>query len=135
MNRIKNFCSQSKNKRGILMNHTAEKIGSRVKIFRERSGFTQRNIANYLQIDQSLVSMVEKGKQVLTADMLEKLADLFGVPLSAFESEEIEKKTLSFAFRASDLNETDMETIRVINRIALNSKFMTQLLEKGNRNG
>lgn len=117
------------------MNNTAERIGNKIKAFREHSGFTQKNIANYLQVDQSLISMAEKGKRALTADMLEKLADLFGVPISAFEEENTEVKTLSFALRASEIDETDMETISAINRIALNSRFMTQLLERGNVSG
>lgn len=117
------------------MNSVAERIGNRLKAFREQSGFTQKNIADYLQVDQSLVSMVETGKRSLTADMLEKLADLFGVSLKAFEEEGAEVRTLSFAFRASEVDETDMETIRAIHRIALNSRFMTELLEKGNGNG
>ncbi len=113
-----------------MMEQIAERIGSRIKLFREQSGFTQRTIAEYLHVDQSLVSMAESGKRGFTADMLEKLADLFGVPLSAFETEEMEMKALSFALRASEIDETDMETIRVIHRIALNSRFITELLEK-----
>lgn len=112
------------------MNNMAERMGNRIKSFREHSGFTQKNIAAYLKVDQSLISMVETGKQVLTTDMLEKLADLFGISLEAFETEETEVRTLSFALRASEIDETDMETICAINRIALNSRFMTELLEK-----
>lgn len=117
------------------MNGMAERIGKRIKAFREDSGFTQKNIADFLQVDQSLVSMVETGKRSLTADMLEKLADLFGVSLGAFEEEGAEVRTLSFALRASEIDETDMETIRAIHRIALNSRFLTELLKKGDENG
>ena len=67
--------------------------------------------------------------------MLEKLADLFGVSLKDFETEGTEVRTLSFALRASEIDETDMETIRVINRIALNSRFMTELLKKESLHG
>ncbi len=117
------------------MNDMAEKIGNRIKTFREQSGFTQKNIATYLQVDQSLVSMVETGKRVFTVDLLEKLADLFGVSLKDFEAEETEVRTLSFALRANEIDETDMETIRVINRIALNSRFMEELLKERNLHG
>lgn len=117
------------------MSNMVERIGNHIKVFREQSGFTQKNIADYLQVDQSLVSMVETGKQSLTVDMLEKLADLFGVSLKAFEEEGADVRSLSFALRASEIDETDMETIRVIHRIALNSRFMTELLEKGSENG
>lgn len=116
------------------MNNAAVRIGNRIKAFREHSGFTQKNIAAYLQVDQSLVSMVESGKRALTADMLEKLADLFGVSLKDLE-EGKKEQTLSFALRASEIDETDMETIRVMNRIALNSRLMSELLETGNVDG
>jgi transcriptional regulator with XRE-family HTH domain len=67
------------------MNKPAETIGARIKSLRESSGLTQSNVANYLKVDQSLVSMVEKGKRSLTSDMLDKLAALFSVQVSAFE--------------------------------------------------
>lgn len=117
------------------MKNRMEMIGNRIKIFREHSGFTQKNIADYLEVDQDFVSMVEKGKQVLTVDLLEKLADLFGVSFDAFEEEKTDIRVLSFALRASEIDETDMETIRVINRIALNSRFMRELLEKRKEHG
>lgn len=116
------------------MNNTAEHLGKRIKNLRENSGFTQRNIADYLQVDQSLISMVEKGKRALTSDMLDKLAALFGVQLNVFE-EDGDAKPLSFALRASEINEKDLKTISDINRIALNCSFMTQLLKGGNANG
>lgn len=117
------------------MNCAGENLGIKIKTLREQGGFTQRNIANYLNVDQSLISMVEKGKRALTADMLERLADLLGVQISAFREGEIELKPLSFALRASEINEEDLETISSINRIALNSVFMTKLLEGNDTNG
>lgn len=116
------------------MENRAEHLGQRIKILREHSGFTQSNIAKYLQVDQSLISMAEKGRRALTSDMLDKLAVLFGVQLSAFE-EDADVWPLSFALRASEIDETDMETISSINRIALNCDFMTRLLEGGASNG
>lgn len=117
------------------MINTAENLGCRIKTLREHGGFTQSNIANYLKVDQSLISMAEKGKRALTSDMLEKLAALFGVQLCAFQETEIDTKPLSFALRASEINEEDLETISCINRIALNCSFMTKLLEGGLANG
>jgi transcriptional regulator with XRE-family HTH domain len=122
-------------KGGMIMNATIENIGIKLKALREQCGFTQSNIANYLKVDQSLVSMVEKGKRAITSDMLEKLAALFGVQISAFVGEDVNAKPLSFAFRASEIDEEDLVVISVINRIALNCNFMTQLLEGDRVNG
>ncbi len=117
------------------MNNSLEIIGARIKSLRENSGLTQSNVANYLHVDQSLVSMVEKGKRALTADMLDKLAALFGTRVSALMEPEMKVIPLSFALRASEIGEDDLDAISAINRIALNSHFMTQLLEGEHANG
>lgn len=104
-------------------------IGENIKSLRERAGFNQINIAHFLDVDQSLISKIENGERNLSADMLEKLACLFGVTVETMENTRIEASTLSFAFRASDLSAKDMEAISAINRIALNSEYMAILLE------
>jgi transcriptional regulator with XRE-family HTH domain len=117
------------------MNNVAENIGCKLKTLREHCGFTQSNIAGYLKVDQSLISMAENGKRALTSDMLEKLAALYGVQLSAFQEAGMETTPLSFALRASEITEEDLETIGSINRIALNCSFITKLLEAGYADG
>ncbi len=108
-------------------------IGENMRVLRERMGFNQMNIARFLDVDQSLISKIEKGERNLSTDMLEKLACLFGVSVEAIEDGKIETSTLSFAFRAADLTAGDMEAISTINRIALNSEYMAGLL-KGAKN-
>lgn len=103
-------------------------IGERIKEFRKCSGFSQANIAAYLNVDQSLISKAETGERNLSVDMLEKLAFLFGVDYTAFENEAETASPLSFALRAQELTAADMEAIGAINRIALNSEFMARLL-------
>ena len=103
-------------------------IGNNIKILRDNMGFSQSTIARFLNVDQSLISKVEKGES-LSTDMLEKLACLFGISIDAIESNTIETSSLSFAFRASDLSAEDLEAISAINRIALNSEYMAELLK------
>ena len=110
------------------MNNTIGKIGENIKALREQSGFTQSNLAQYLRVDQSLISKIEKNERPITSDMLDKLAALFGVTTDSFNGESIPTNRISFALRASEINEDDLETISAINRIALNSNFMTRLL-------
>lgn len=110
------------------MNDTTINIGENIKALREQSGFTQSNLAKYLKVDQSLISKIEKNERLITSDMLDKLAALFGITTESFNRASIPTKRISFALRASEINEDDLETISVINRIALNSNFMTQLL-------
>ena len=111
------------------MNEATLKIGENIKILREQSGFTQSNIAQYLKVDQSLISKIEKGERLITSDMLDKLAALFGFTTESFYADSIPANRVSFALRASKIDEDDLETISAINRIAINIKFMTRILE------
>lgn len=104
-------------------------IGNNVKTLRDDMGFSQSTITRFLNVDQSLISKVEKGERNLSADMLEKLACLFGVSINVIESSNIETSSLSVAFRASDLSLEDLEAICAINRIALNSEYMAEILK------
>jgi len=113
---------------GIIMNSTINRIGENIKALREQSGFTQSNIAKYLQVDQSLISKIEKNERPITSDMLEKLSALFGVTTESFNGESIPTNRVLFTLRASEINEDDLETISAINRIAMNLNFMTRLL-------
>lgn len=110
------------------MNSNLIKIGENIKELREKSDLTQKHIANFLNVDQSLISKIENGERSITSDMLEKLGDLFGIPVTAFNSEEILSQRICFSLRASEISENDLETISIINKIALNSRFMTSLL-------
>ena len=82
-----------------------------------------------MHVDQSLISKVEKGERNLSADMLEKIAALFGVTVEQIENHPITTSKLSFAFRGSDFSSEEMEAICAINKIALNSEFMRVILE------
>lgn len=116
---------------GIIMENVMLRIGENIKALREQSGFTQSNLAKYLNVDQSLISKIEKNERSMTSDMLDRLATLFGVTAESFYQETIPANQISFALRASEINEDDLETISAINRIALNSNFMTKLLGGG----
>ena len=115
-------------KGGIIMENMMLRIGENIKALREQSGFTQNNLAKYLNVDQSLISKIEKNERTITSDMLEKLSALFGVEVESFSQDSIPINRISFALRASEISEDDLETISDINRIALNLNFMTRLL-------
>jgi hypothetical protein len=74
--------------------------------------------------------MAENGQHALTSGMLDKLAALFGVQISAFEESETTVKPLSSGLcYANEIRDEDLEAISVINRIALNCDFIAQALE------
>lgn len=103
-------------------------IAERIKEFRKSSGLSQANIAGFLGVDQSLISKVENGERSLSVEMLEKLAVLYGVSMSAFTEDSFAIDPLKLALRAGELSVEDMEAISAINRIALNAEFMADLL-------
>ena len=116
-----------------------ERLGERIKGLREKRGMTQQNIASFLDVDQSLISLIERGKRVISTDMLDELAALFGMSsrelVESGATDATEDTQFSIAFRANDLGAEDFKAISAINRIALNSQEMARLLRKGKMNG
>ena len=103
-------------------------IGENAKHAREANGFTQANIANFLKVDQSLISKFEKGERSIQSDMLERLANLYGYSISDFECEGgIPKQRMKVAYRSSGISSDDMEAIHDIRRIVMNLFFMADL--------
>jgi len=105
-------------------------IGENIKKLRENAGYNQQSIASFLSVDQSLICKIEKGERSISADMLEKLASLFGVSEDSIVNPSAVVKSLSCAFRCSDLTVEEMEVVRAINKIAINSEFMNKVLEE-----
>ena len=103
-------------------------IGDNAKRARESNGFTQANIADFLKVDQSLVSKFEKGERSIQSDMLERLANLYGYRISDFEREGgIPKQQMKVAYRARGISADDMDAIHDIRRIVMNLFFMADL--------
>jgi len=111
------------------MKNSLAVVGMHIKNLRERSGFSQKNIADFLKVDQSLISKFESGERPIRSDMLDKLATLFGCSLTSFTESSGDVRPLVLALRSSELCDEDFETLSTINRIALNSAFMSSLLE------
>ena len=106
-----------------------ELIGKRFNELRNRSGFTQSQIAEYLDVDQSYISKCEKNERQFSVDVLEKAAELFGCNMEYFVDESSEFVTMPIALRAKSVDVEDLKTIADMNKIALNLRFMEGLLE------
>lgn len=103
-----------------------KKIGANIKKMRESVNLTQTHIANFLEVDQSFVSKIEKGERAVSTDTLEKLAILFCCPTSALLYDE-EVATYNFAFRTTALSKNDLSILSVINKLALNQLQMDKI--------
>lgn len=107
-------------------------IYEKLKTMREQSGLRQGQIAAYLGVTQTFISKVETGERKLTVDQLEDLANLYGYSLSTFAAEEIDVAPIRFSYRAGDVSQEDLKVISDIGRIAINSRFMAEMLEEAN---
>lgn len=104
-------------------------IGNKINELRTKAGFNQSIIAEYLQVDQSLISKIEKGEREASTDVLKKLAELFGCKVSAIINVEEDVSCLNVAFHTNGMSKNDLNSIAVINRIALNLENMQRMLE------
>ncbi|NMB26776.1 MAG: helix-turn-helix transcriptional regulator [Tissierellia bacterium] len=106
-----------------------ELIGERFSELRKRSGFTQTQLSEYLDVDQSYISKCEKNERQFSADVLEKAAELFGCTMDYFVNESCEFVQIPIALRAKNITTEDLDTMAAMNKIALNLRFMEDLLE------
>ena len=106
----------------------SESVGEKFRKLREQSGITQGQMAQYLNVDQSYISRYEKNERQFSVDLLEKVANLFGCSLDYFTRNDTTYAPMPFALRASCITAEDLEAIAVVNKIALNLRFMENLL-------
>ncbi len=105
-------------------------VGQKVKELREKAGLNQKQIAQFLEVDQSNISKCEKGERQFQVDHLERLGNLFGVPLGDLMNEEVSVAPLQIAFRADGMQVEDLNAIADIQKIALNLNQMHTLLQE-----
>lgn len=101
----------------------------KLKYLREEAGLNQKAMADFLYIDQSMISKIESGARPISADALEKVASLFGRSIQEIQKMDNQTPSLNFAFRASAIATEDLLGIAAINKIALNIKQMNEMLE------
>ena len=105
-----------------------ESVGKKFSELRNKSGYTQSMVAEYLDVDQSYISKCEKGERQFSADIIEKAAELFGCTVDYFVKESGQFVEMPIALRAKSVTTEDLNTIAAINKIALNLRFMEGLL-------
>ena len=67
-------------------------VGSRVKYFRKKAGFSQEKLARRIAMERTTISKIESGKFNITVNTLQQLCDGMGITLKDFFSEIIIKK-------------------------------------------
>ncbi|MFI3236668.1 MAG: helix-turn-helix transcriptional regulator [Lachnospiraceae bacterium] len=92
-----------------------------LKRLRKESGISQGEMAAYLNVQPGMMKKIEDGTQTLNTDMIEAIYYLFG-----------ESSTFALsntAFITHDLEVDDMKAIAMMNKLAMNIKFMNKLLD------
>ena len=101
---------------------------TRLKQLRKESKITQEQLAKYLDVDQSLITKMENGTRSLNVMLVEKICNLFGCSEAYLMGEDDAYIPLNFAFRANGIQTEDLESIAMINRIAMNIRYMNEMI-------
>ncbi len=105
-----------------------KRLGVNLKTLRESMGLNQKQIASYLDVDQSLISKFESGERAINTEMLERLSALFCSPIEQMFVDV--QPNVSIAFRADNMNQEDLAIIAILNRVALNQQRMDKLIKE-----
>ena len=100
----------------------------RLKQLRKESKITQEQLAKYLNVDQSMITKLENGTRSLNVSMIEKICNLFGCSDAYLMGVDDAYIPLNFAFRSNGIQTEDLEGIAVINRIAMNIRYMNEMM-------
>ncbi|MEE0901604.1 MAG: XRE family transcriptional regulator [Methanobrevibacter sp.] len=90
-------------------------VGSRLKRLREENGYSQRQLAEYLEIDQSNLSKIENDKRKLNLTLLDKILYLYNCTPDYLLGKTDEYKKQKIAFKSG--KDIDLEVIAKINQL------------------
>lgn len=99
-------------------------LGTRLKQLRKSNNYTQKQIANYLEINQGQLSKIENGKRSLNLKLLDKICKLYNCSHEYILLKSDELSVNKFDFRT---NEIDLNLIGKMNQISGNLKFLRSL--------
>src|SRR5688572_1837119 len=93
-----------------------------MKSLRERFGYVQEKVADFLGISRELVSMYETGEREIPIEVLEKLSDLFYVDPEIFLTDDPAEAeaNVAFAFRKDEFDPHDLKEIAAFGKIVKN---------------
>lgn len=103
-------------------------IGEKLKKLRTDSKITQNQMAQFLNVDQSMIAKLENGQRSFNITMIEKLCNLFGCTEAYLLDKTDDYVPLNFAFRSKSVGADDLESIAAVNKIAMNIKYMNDEL-------
>jgi Zn-dependent peptidase ImmA (M78 family)/DNA-binding XRE family transcriptional regulator len=114
------------------MTITQEELARRLREAREKSGFTQEQVAKALGLVRPVIAQIEAGKRKVSSLELAALARLYGRPLSSFFEEAFEADGISFIWRAIPELHQQPKVQRAISR---GLEIINSILELENKLG
>ena len=103
------------------------KMNERLKTLRKESKITQTQLAQFLDVDQSMITKLESGSRSFNTTMIDKICSLFGCSEEYLMGESEDYIPLNFSFRSSGIEAEDLKSIADVNKIVMNLKFMNEL--------
>lgn len=97
-------------------------IGRNLKLIREKLGFSQDNLADFLEINRSNIANYESGKRMIPMIHIPKIASFLGIKPNDLLIEDESQIELNqvFAFKADSLNRKDVLDIAKFKTIVKN---------------
>lgn len=107
-------------------------IGKNLQALRRKLGFTQDQVAEFLNINREEISYYENGNRSMPTDLMSQVANLYGVDEYDFFEENLDLATvnLALAFRAESLKPSDLTQIAQFKKIVMNYLRMKSLQTK-----
>ena len=90
-------------------------VGSRLKKLRQEHGYSQRQIAEYLEIDQSNLSKIENNKRNLNLVLLDKICYLYNCTPNFLLGKTNDYNKLQISFKSG--NNIDLNAIAKVNQL------------------
>lgn len=102
-------------------------LGARYGKIRKQLGYTQKQMADYLGVNRTLIVKFEKGERSLGLSALERSCKLFGCTLAEIDGRNDDYRPLSVSCRAKSLQPEDMEAIAAVQNIVLNLRKVKRI--------
>jgi transcriptional regulator with XRE-family HTH domain len=99
-----------------------QRVGNNLRLLREKLNYTHEDVANYLGIERGAYANYDCGNREMPYDLMLKVCELYGLPLSALFEEDVAKleEDLICCFRTDSLSKSDRKEIAWFKNIVRN---------------
>lgn len=105
-----------------------DNLGEKIKTLRRENNYTQKQVAEFLEIDQSYLSKIEKGERNLNDVTFDKLCNLYNCSANYLLGNSDEYESPKLAFRADE--KVDLVAISKMNQVMKHLKVLRKLEEE-----